>query len=136
MVSLFNFSPWEGNNIEKNRIDLYRNKVWGYEVSKHGLENGYLDYHTMSKLVGPCILNNTVRSETAEHWEMLTDDFDEAIYQDYIISEAGYYFLFDYTDEIVFYNENLDIYVWSITHFGTSWDYVLTNVKLILKEVK
>lgn len=53
MVSLFIFSPWEGNNMEKNRIDLYGNKVWGYEVSKHGLDNGYLDYRTLSKLVGP-----------------------------------------------------------------------------------
>ena len=29
------------------------------------------------------------------------------------------------------YNEQLDMYLWGITHFGTSWDYVLTDVKLV-----
>ena len=28
-------------------------------------------------------------------------------------------------------NEKLDIYIWAVTHFGTSWDYVLTDIKLI-----
>jgi hypothetical protein len=31
----------------------------------------------------------------------------------------------------VFYNEKLDIYVWGITHFGTAWDYVLTDIKIV-----
>lgn len=33
-------------------------------------------------------------------------------------------------EEIVYYNETLDIYLWGVTHWGTSWDYVLTNIKL------
>lgn len=37
-------------------------------------------------------------------------------------------------DEYVIYNEKLDIYVWAITHFGTSWDYVLTDIKLVKEE--
>lgn len=24
----------------------------------------------------------------------------------------------------------MDIYLWGITHFGTSWDYVLTDIEL------
>lgn len=32
MVSLFNFSPWEGNNVEKNRIDLYDVINYSYET--------------------------------------------------------------------------------------------------------
>lgn len=35
-----------------------------------------------------------------------------------------------YTDDPLFYNEKLDMYVWGITHFGTSWKYVLTDIKL------
>ena len=46
------------------------------------------------------------------------------------ITQRGYGFLSRNTDEIVYYCEELDIYLWSITHFGTSWDYVLTNIKL------
>ena len=34
------------------------------------------------------------------------------------------------TDEILFYNETLDMYVWGVTHCGTSWNYVLTDIKL------
>ena len=30
----------------------------------------------------------------------------------------------EHTDEPVFHDEELDLYVWGITHFGTSWDYV------------
>ena len=52
------------------------------------------------------------------------------IFQDYIISEYGFKFLSDFTDEIVFYNEKSDLYIWEITHFGTAWDYVLTDIKL------
>ena len=47
-------------------IRLYDGKAYGYEVSKYGLENRYLDYLTLSKIIGDCILNNTARSETME----------------------------------------------------------------------
>lgn len=117
---------------------VYDGKVYGEKVSDYGLENGYLDYLTLSKIVGDCILNNTLMEETREdYWELVNgemyydDDEYYEIYQYYIISEYGYQFLADHTDEIVFYNERLDVYIWGITHFGTSWDYVLTDVKLI-----
>lgn len=112
-------------------ITLYDGKAYGHEVSKYGLENGYLDYLTLSKIVGDCILNNTVRAETMEDWEMVAGEFDSAVFQDYVISETGYKFLEEYTDELVFYNEKLDMYIWAVTHFGTSWDYVLTDIKLV-----
>ena len=34
------------------------------------------------------------------------------------------------TNEIVFYSEDLDMYLWGVTHYGTSWDYVLTDIKI------
>ena len=110
---------------------LYDNCVYGVKVSSYGLEHGYLDYASLAKIIGDCILNNTVRAETMCDWEIVAGEFNHAIFQDYIISEYGYNFLADYTDEIVFYNEKLDMYIWGITHFGTSWDYVLTDIKLV-----
>lgn len=110
---------------------MYNGKVYGEEVSKYGLENGYSDYRTLGKIVGPMILNNEIRANTLEDWEIVAGAFDEMIFQDYIITEQGYEFLAEYTDEIVFYNERLDLYIWGITHFGTSWDYVLTDIKLV-----
>lgn len=91
-------------------MKLYGNKVYGEEVSKYGLENGYLDYLTLSKIIGPCIMNNYLRAETMEDWEIVAGDLGASdIYQDYIISEYGYEFLAENTDELVFYNERLHV---------------------------
>lgn len=110
---------------------MFNGKVFGVRVSKYGLENGYLDYKALANIVGDCILNNTIRDRTLADWDMVAGEFKTMVFQDYIISEYGYKILRDYTDELVFYNENLDVYVWAVTHYGTSWDYVLTNIKLV-----
>ena len=51
------------------------------------------------------------------------------VFQWFIISEHGASILQEYTDEIVYYNEELNIYLWGVTHYGTSWDYVLTDIE-------
>lgn len=117
--------------MKTTEMRLYDDKICGVKVSKYGLEKGYLDYSALAKILGNCILNNTVRAETMEDWEIVTGDLEGEIFQDYIISEYGYEFLAEHTDEIVFYNEKLDIHVWGVTHFGTTWDYVLTDIKLV-----
>lgn len=119
--------------LEKE-VKVYDGKVYGHKVSKYGLDNGYLDYYTLSEIVGDCVLNNNIFQETGyENWEMVSgfEGEYEEVYQYYIISDYGYQMLEELTDEIVYYNESLDMYLWGITHFGTSWDYVLTDVKLI-----
>lgn len=111
---------------------MFNGKVYGVKVSDYGVEHGYLDYKALSEIVGDCILNNTIRSETMEDWELVHGEFGEydQIYQDYIVSDYGYKFLEEHTDEIVFHNEKLDLYIWGVTHFGTSWDYVLTDIEV------
>lgn len=52
-------------------------------------------------------------------------------YQEYIISELGAEILKEWTNETVWYNDELDIYVWGVTHYGTSWDYVLTDIEIV-----
>ena len=54
--------------------------------------------------------------------------YTDEIYQYYIVSDNGAEILRE-ANEIVFYNETLDMYVWGVTHWGTSWDYVLTDIK-------
>lgn len=122
----------------KREISTYNNKVYGFKVSEYGLQNGYLDYYTLSKIVGDSILNNVLISYIGwDEWELVNgyeEDEDgnyEEVYQYYIISDNGAQFLEDHTDELVYYHPELDLYVWGITHFGTSWDYVLTDIKLI-----
>lgn len=122
--------------LSKERtMQVYNNRVYGVEVSKYSLKHGYLDYLTLSRIIGDCILNNDIYEYIgSENWSIVAgydnDEFRE-VYQHYIISEQGYKFLEEHTDEIVYYCENLDLYLWGITHFGTGWDYVLTDIKLI-----
>lgn len=119
----------------KKTIKLFSNRAYGQKVSNYALENGYLDYLTLSKIVGDCILSNELLAYTGyENWELVSGDIDDEdyieIYQYYIITPSGAKFLEEFTDEIVYYHEELDMYLWGITHFGTSWDYVLTDIEL------
>ena len=68
--------------------------------------------------------------EIREDIEALQDTHYDEIFQYFIISDNGAEILKDYTNEIVFYNEALDMYVWGVTHYGTAWSYVLTDIKL------
>lgn len=58
----------------------------------------------------------------------------EEVYQWYIIDCNGVDILKEFTNDIVLYNEELDMYVWGVTHYGTSWKYVLTDIKLDKEE--
>jgi len=110
---------------------------YGNRISDYGLEHGYVDYATLAKSFD-AVLNNDIIPKTIEigYWETVngneydeeTDSYTE-IYQYYIISDNGARILQECTDEILFYNEELDMYVWGVTHYGTSWDYVLTDIK-------
>lgn len=122
---------------EERSIKLYAGKAYGHKVSECGLKHGYLDYYTLSEIVGDMVLSNYMMQYMGSlGWELVNgDDIDEdgeyhEIYQWYIISASGAQFLEENTDEIVYYHEEMDLYVWGITHFGTSWDYVLTDIKL------
>lgn len=55
------------------------------------------------------------------------------IFQYYIISDQGADILQDYTNEIIFYNDVLNMYVWGVCHYGTAWDYVLTDIPVMVE---
>ena len=94
------------------------------EALENTLENAFDDEHII-------YLNNQIEiiKEQIEELEQEQDNQPE-IYQYYIISDNGADILKRFTDEIVFYIPVLDVYVWGITHWGTSWDYVLTDIKI------
>ena len=66
-------------------------------------------------------------SALAEEKEALEDAKYHDVYQWFIVSDNGAEILRE-AGEIVYYNEYLDMFVWGVTHLGTSWDYVLTNI--------
>ena len=56
------------------------------------------------------------------------DTTEREVFQWYIISDSGAQILEENTNEILYYNAELDLYLWGVTHWGTSWDYVLTSI--------
>lgn len=61
------------------------------------------------------------------------EEIYEDIYQYFIIDNNGYNILTELTDEIVFYIESLDLAIWGVTHLGTPWNGVNTNIKIKLE---
>ena len=51
------------------------------------------------------------------------------VYQYYIISSCDAERLAQYTNELVIYNSDLDLYLLCVCHFGTLWDGVPANWK-------
>lgn len=116
---------------------VYGEYFEGNKISEYGLQNGYVDYRTLAKAFD-AVLNNSIIANTSDigYWEEVNgSEYDEEndeyieVYQYYIISDYGASILQEMTDEIVWYNDKLDMYVWGVTHWGTSWDYVLTNIR-------
>lgn len=56
-------------------------------------------------------------------------DCEQEVFRWFIVDDWGARLLQD-INEIVYYNEKLNMYLWGVTHYGTSWSYVLTNVKI------
>lgn len=66
-----------------------------------------------------------------ENLELLNgDDSIDEVFQFYIIPDYVATHLIAHTNEIIYYYENLDIYILGVTHCGTSWDYVGAEYKL------
>ena len=57
-------------------------------------------------------------------------DHESEVFQWYIIDDNGARICKE-SGEIVYYNEELDLYLWGVTHWGTAWDYVLTDIKIV-----
>ena len=119
---------------------------YGNEVSQYGLENGYVDYRTLAKAFDAVMVNDITKLfycdingewneleyyNGSEYWTDVdgSEHYNE-VFQYYIIDGNGAGILSTWTDEIVYYLPVLDMYVWGVTHFGTSWDYVLTDIKI------
>ena len=76
------------------------------------------------------ILENEI-NEINEQIEQLESEQDKEpeVHQWFIVDDFGARLLQE-INEIVYYNEKLDMYVWGVTHYGTSWDCVLTSIKI------
>lgn len=71
-----------------------------------------------------------------EEYEKIEDQEDyeeiyEDVYQYFMIDSAAAERFATYTNELIIYNDDLDLYLLCITHCGTGWDYVPANWKIV-----
>lgn len=79
------------------------------------------DYHQLAWRLGGCILCNAMGERELE---LINGELDpeREIFQYYIIEDP--WLLTNLTHELVFWDEELGLYVWGVTHFGTAWHLV------------
>ena len=118
---------------------------YGNKISDYGLENGYVDYATLAKAFDAVLVNDITRlffadingefnePEQVNGFVDNSDDIAE-IFQYFVISSCGAQILQELTDEIVYYLPVINCYVWGVTHWGTSWDYVLTDIPVEIEQ--
>ena len=75
------------------------------------------------------ILENEINEINEKIEELEREQDDQEVYQWYIVDDGGARLLQD-INQIVYYNETLDMYLWGVCHYGTSWDYVLTDIAI------
>lgn len=76
------------------------------------------------------IIENEINEINEQIEDLENEQNDEPeVFQWFIVNDWGARLLQD-INEIVYYNDTLDMYLWGVTHFGTSWNYVLTSIKI------
>ena len=86
---------------------------FGYE----GLENGTLDY---------CTEHDKSERDSCIESDCEFQNYD--IHQWYLANPGGADYLKRVSDELVFYSEVLDEYIWGVTHYGTAWSHVEVDI--------
>lgn len=115
---------WENWETENGYFEYYEDS-----------EGNTYDYDSAQEKIEELEERQSELDEDSEEFEELQSEIDELndphyeeIFQYFIIDDNGVDILKRETNEIVLYNAELDMYVWCVTHWGTSWDYVLTNI--------
>ena len=81
---------------------------------------------TLGKVVSG-ILNNTIIERTSAcgiGWELVSGSEEDAsdVCQWYIISEDAAKLLKKDAEQVIFYSEYLDMYVWGVAVYGAPWE--------------
>ena len=116
---------------------------YGKEITEEEINYGFINYRTLASTFSHILCNsitelfystlggnyNEVEVVNGYEYDEETDEPID-IFQYYIIDDRGYEILSNCTDEIVYYLPCLDIYIWGVTHFGTAWGGVFTDIKV------
>lgn len=131
-------------------ISISQNNLGTYEIDTGKLSYFNLVHNYFTDLI---LCNDIVEKHELEllsqipSWEDL-DEEEKSYYGDedeYYFEannpECYQYFIVDFSDYdkdeiisnpnlVLFHCYDLDLYVLGVTHYGTSWDYILTDIKL------
>lgn len=130
----------DGYYFENINIPDYSDEIEEIDNKIESLEEKYNDHVEMLSEVE----NETDENIISKMMNDIQDELDtlkeeKEKYQDYEIDDIFQYYIIDnqaaeifqeYTNYPVYYNDQLDIYFVGITHYGTAWSYVLTDIKL------
>lgn len=78
-------------------------------------------YADLANQVGNMILANHI---SIRNLNLINGNLgvEKKIFQFYLIENPD--FLLEHTDGLVFYDDELHLYVWGITHFGNEWNLI------------
>ena len=117
---------------KEKKFQRYFNKK---ELNDYEIENNRLSYYNLFYKDENRLLCNEIEKDF-EDFELMygynnndENEYYDEIYQYYLIDENTADRLGG-LDEIIYYDNRLNVYVLGVTHFGTSWDYILTDVKI------
>ena len=110
------------------------------DLNEYEREHNKISYRRLIDRIGDIWLFNKAPELSEYDFEfVLGTDYDEEkdeyieIYQYYLIDINSYTLELlqkaNCTDLIIAWSEKLEEYILMVDHFGTSWDYVLTNIE-------
>lgn len=124
-----------------NYINSQTNKKNAYYM-----DSEYVNYKLLTDfLFTDMILCNDILNANDNYFHCQLEcgnDEDIDFYQYYIVNidnwrleqYVNYCKQVDIEPLTIYYLDNLDIYILAVDHFGTSWDYVYTDIKIERKE--
>lgn len=131
MEVTYDIGHWEqehGYIDNLDEIDELNNSIWDIRWEMKELYDNDLENSNEYEKLQEQLEELQEQLEELEHEQ----EYQHEIFQYYIVSDNGAKIIKEFTNDPLFYNEALDMYVWGVTHYGTSWDYVLTDTVLEL----
>lgn len=136
--------------VKENLTKLRKEKTTYYDMINYCCSNligGYLAYEALAsnEYDFERFCGSYSRYYNAECEEITEEEFyneegdgayqvEEEIFQFFIISDEDARRLSDYTNELVIYNDDLNLYFLCVKHFGTAWTGMPANWKEIKEE--
>jgi len=122
-----NFQHVLCNNVPEIDFDIFDNIVCGdfyhYEYNGETITEKEKE-EKIEELENLDNLTTEQENELNELQEL--EPIYQEIFQYYIVNDK---WALERANEIVFYSSVLDCYIWGVTHWGTSWDYVGTPLR-------